>query len=189
MAINTLYMDKAIIESASGIYNRQSPKNIRLGNFFQKSVFSLLQRKLHSSRFVLKFNPYKYKYSVTSMNAIDSFLNGGYFNYLVMGILGMKKYKIIYEIRKFEAGNYTLLHDAEKEKEGIDFFLDFSKSRQNFGGYTTYLTKEEELLILTPSPNTLSFIERRNELMKFTKYVQHRQKHPIFHVAGVITKK
>lgn len=189
MAINTLYLDNAILKSAKKIYNIQNPKNIRLEGFFQQPVFSLLQKKLHSSKYSLKFHPYKYKYSVTKSKEAAAFLNGQYFDSLVKKILKIKKYKISYEIRKFEPGNYTLLHDAEKEKHGIDFVLDFSESGKNFGGYFVYLNEKEELLRSNPSSNTLSFIERSNGVMKFTKYVTHQQKNPIVQVVGTIFRK
>ena len=187
MAINTLYIDNGILKSASDAYNKQNPKNIRLENFFQKPVFYLLQRKLRNSEYSLKFHPYKYKYLITKSKEIDSFLNGGYFRSIVNAILKINKYKIKYEIRKFEPGDYTLLHDTEKERPGIDFIIDFSgESKAYHGGYATYLTESEELLQLNPAPNTLSFVERKKGVMKYTKYFTHRNKNPIIQVAGII---
>lgn len=189
MAINTLYLDFGVLKSARKLYNSQNPKNIRLEKFFQLPVYLLLQKKLYNSKYSLKFHPCKYKYSTTKSKEIDSFLNGGYFNQVVNKILNIKKYKIKYEIRKFEAGNYTLLHDTEKKKPGIDFVLDFSKNGRNFGGFAVYLTETKELLQLRPSPNTLSFIERKKGVMNYTKYVQHRQKQPIIQVVGRVIQK
>ena len=103
--------------------------------------------------------------------------------------MSIEKFRIKYEIRKFEPGNYTLLHDAEKEKPGIDFVIDFSKSSEKFGGYTIYLTETEELLILKPSPNTISFVQREKGVMKYVKYITHQQKYPIIQVVGNIFKK
>ena len=78
------------------------------------------------------------------------------------------------------------MHDAEKEKEGVDFVIDFSKGNGYSGGYTTYLTESEELLTLIPKTNTLSFIERKNGIMKYTKYFTNQNKTPILQVVGVI---
>ena len=186
MAINTLYLDGGILKSANKTFNNQNPRNIRLEKFFQPAVFSILQDKLYNLKFKLKFHPYKYKYFTAKSTEINSFLNGRYFKNIVQSIIGLKNYKIKYEIRKFEHGNYTLLHDAEKGKPGIDFVIDFSKSNENFGGFTVYLTETEELLQLNPSSNTLSFIERNKNVMKYTKYVQNQQRHPILQIAGTI---
>ncbi len=186
MAINTLYLDKGVLKSAMNIFNNQSPRNIRLEKFFQPAIFNILQNKLLQTKYKLKFHPYKHKFFTAKSKEINSFLNGRYFKEIVENIMGVKNYKITYEIRKFEPGNYTLLHDAEKEKLGIDFIIDFSKSNKNFGGYTIYLTETEELLQLIPSPNTISFVEKNKKVMKYTKYVQHKQKYPIILVVGQI---
>ena len=188
MAINTLYLDNGVIKSARNIYNNQNPENIRLEKFFQNSIFLLLQKKLHNSKYSLKFHPYKYKYHATKSKEIDYFLNGGYFANLIQKILGVRNYRIKYEIRRFEPGNYTLLHDAEKEKPGVDFFIDFSKDENNFGGYSVYLNKKKELLTLNSEPNSLSLVERKKGVMKFTKYVTHQQKNPIVQVVGAVFK-
>ena len=186
MVVNTLYLDSGVLKSIKKTYSKQYPKNIRLEKFFQPSIFALLYRKICSANFSLKFNPYKYKYSITKIKEINSFLNGKYFSDLIKNVLDIKSSEIKYEIRKFVAGNYTLLHDAEKEKPGIDFVLDFSASKDNYGGYIVYLTESEELLQLNPFPNCLSFIKREKKVMKYTKYVQDRQKHLIVQVVGTI---
>lgn len=187
MAINTIYLDGGVLKSANRTFNSQAPKNIRLENYFQKAVFHLLQVKLDNSGYSLKFHPYKCRYFTAKSKEIDSFLKGRYFGLMAMSILGFKKYKLDYEIRKFEPGCYTLLHDAGKEKPGVDFVIDFSKSNNYIGGYTSYLTESEELLTLNPKPNTLSFIERGRGVMKYTKYVTHRNKFPVVQVIGALS--
>jgi|SRR3989338_706002 len=188
MAISTIYLDGGVLKSAANAYNRENPKNIRLENFFQKAVFQLLQNKLSDAKYSIKFNPEKFRYFTSKSKEVDSFLKGRYFDLMVRTIIGVKKYKIAYEIRKFEPGCYTLLHDAEKERTGTDFVIDFSKGSKYYGGNTTYLTEAEELLILSPKPNTLSFIERKEGVMKFTKYVTHQNKFPVVQVVGSITQ-
>lgn len=187
MVVNTLYFDNNVLKSAKNIYNKQIPKNIRLMDFFQNPVFLLLQKKLYNAKYKLKFHPYKYKYSIAKVKEIDSFLKGQYFNIIIDKIIG-KSYTFNYEIRKFCHANCTLLHDAEKKKPGVDFILDMSKADGNYGGYITYLTKSEELLHLNPCQNTLSFVERKKDVVSYTKYVQYKQKYPIVYVTGTIFK-
>lgn len=186
MAINTLYLDRGIMKSAKSAYGSQYPKNIRLEKFFQSSVFSLLQKTLNNSIYKLKFEPYECRYFTTKAKAIDSFLNGRYFEDLIHNLLEIKKYRLEYEIRKFGPANYTLLHDEKKDAPGIDFILNLSNVGKTYGGYTVYLTETEELLQVNPIPNTLTFIERTKEIIKYTKYVTHRQKNPIIEVAGTV---
>ena len=117
---------------------------------------------------------------------IGSFLKGRYFNLMIRRIIGLNKYKLNYEIRKFGPGCYTLLNDKEKEEPGVDFAIDFSKSNNLIGGYTAYLTESKELLTLNPMPNTLSFVDRKESIMKYIKYLTHQNKLPVVQVAGVI---
>ena len=186
MAVNTIYLDKGILKSAKKAFNVQTPRNIRLDNFFQNAVFLLLQKKLENCNYKTKFHPYKCRYSTANLKEIGSFLNGSYFSRIAGEITGIKNYRIKYEIRKFEAGDYTLLHDAQKEMPGIDFIIDFTKKWDGFGGYTMYLTETEELLKSVPSQNSLSFMERKKGVMRYTKYVTHNQKNPIVQAVGTI---
>ena len=64
--------------------------------------------------------------------------------------------------------------------------MNLSNVGKTYGGYTVYLTETEELLQVNPIPNTLTFIERTKEIIKYTKYVTHRQKNPIIEVAGTV---
>jgi len=189
MAINTLYLDGGIQKNANRIYNLQKPKNIKLEKMFQQPVFLLLQEKIYKSKFKLKFHFDKYKYFVTELREVNSFLRGRYFNLIVRNIIGVKNYKLKYEIRKFEPGNYTLLHDSYKEQPGTDFILDFSRDERSYGGYIAYMTKREELLQIKSAPNALSFVKRDKGVMKYTKYVTHQQKNPIIQVVGNIFAK
>ena len=186
MAISTIYLDGGVLKSAGNIFDKQNPRNIRLENFFQKAVFTLLQDKFYNSKFSLKFSPYQHKYFIARSKEMDSFLKGRYFDLMAKKIIGLKKYKISWEIRKFTPGCYTLLHDTEKEKPGFDFIIDFSKPGNYIGGHTTYLNESEELLILKPKPNTLTFIERSKGIMKYTKYFTHQNKNPLIQVTGTL---
>lgn len=188
MVINPLYVDRGVLKSAKRIYRSQQPKNIRLDNFFQPAMFSLLQKKLFDAKYKTKFHPYRHKYSTAMIKEISSFLKGRYFADIVKSILNSGDCKIKHEIRRFGPGDYTLLHDTEREQAdvdaGVDFYLDFSKPCKNYGGYTVYLTETKELLQLNPCPNTLSFIECGKGVMSYTKYVTSRQEYPIVQVVG-----
>ena len=175
MVLNRLYLDKNIVAKAREVYAKEKPKNIRLDQIFQPTIFKLLQEKLFTAAYKLKFNPLRFKYQTAKVKEVDSFLKGYYFKELVLELLNLKKYNLTYEIRLFEPGNYTLLHDAEKELAGIDFILDFSQDAKNASGCIKYLTSDEELVELDPKKNTLSFVERKQNIMRYVKYVNHRQ--------------
>ncbi|MBI4140346.1 hypothetical protein HY485_00770 [Candidatus Woesearchaeota archaeon] len=186
MAINPLYKDIRVLTQAKEKYKQETPNNIRLQAFFQPAVFALLQKKLLQQKYTTKFHPYKYHYSTTKMPEIEQFLRGTYFQTIVANLLSIKKYNLHYEIQRFKAGNFTLLHDTEKEQPATDFIIDFSTTETSNEGYTKYLTEREELLQLNPCPNSLSFVERNKTVMHYIKYITHKQKEPFIFVRGTI---
>uniref|UniRef100_A0A915HYT2 uS12 prolyl 3-hydroxylase n=1 Tax=Romanomermis culicivorax TaxID=13658 RepID=A0A915HYT2_ROMCU len=88
------------------------------------------------------------------------------------------------EIRRFNRGCYTLLHDdgtdssIDERKFALDAQLFFTSSqwKVNRGGYTCYVAKDEdeELLTIVPRRNTLALVYREDDTMKFVKYLNNR---------------
>lgn len=187
MIINQLYQNTRVLRTARKEYEQETPKNIRLQTFFHPKIFKLLQQKLHQQKYTARFHPYKYSYSTTKLKEMDSFIKGTYFKNIINNLLGIKKYKITYEIQRFQPGNFTLLHDANKEPPGIDFIIDLSTTHSFYGGYIKYLTEKKELLQLNPCPNSISFVNRGKGIMKYVKYVTHQQKKPLIFVRGSLS--
>nr|CAG8442003.1 2232_t:CDS:2 [Entrophospora candida] len=66
------------------------------------------------------------------------------------------------EIRRFQCGDYTLIHDHAMDKQGLDVILSciVHEWNINWQGGTHYVSQEEELLTISPKPNTLSIVVR-----------------------------
>ncbi len=187
MVLNTLYLDAAMLRKAREIYLKETPHNISLETFFQPVIFTLLQQKILSSAFARHFHPYKFNYYTAKNEALQHFLNGSYFQKLIGEILQIQKYTFSYEIRKFEPGCFTLLHDdLPHEPPGIDFVINFSEAAPTHGGYIQYVDAAQELVKVVPSPNSLTIVGRPKGVMCYTKYVAHQQKFPLLYVAGTI---
>jgi len=184
MVFNTLYSDPAIMRRAKKAYDEDFPNNVMLEKFFQRAIFITLQNKLYNAKYSLKFDPYEYRYKITKSKEVDAFLKGEYFKQIVERIFGIKKFKVKYEVTKFEAGDFTLLHDEAKEAAGIDFIIDFSKEKGN-RGHIKHLDEKQELVQINVNPNSLTFVNRNKE-MKYIKYVSYKQKTPIVRVIGTI---
>lgn len=81
------------------------------------------------------------------------------------------------EIRRWKQGCYTLLNDAKSNND--KFFLDgrlfFNCQDWNleYGGFTSYIAKDEdeELLTATPEDNTFQLIYKDAQTLGFVKYV------------------
>ncbi|CAG8800563.1 10089_t:CDS:2, partial [Cetraspora pellucida] len=73
------------------------------------------------------------------------------------------------EIRQFQSGDYTLIHDQALDEEGLDItFCCIEEDWQNeWQGGTHYVAREEELLTIWPKMNTLSIVVRDAGTMRF----------------------
>ncbi|KAM4593543.1 prolyl 3-hydroxylase OGFOD1 isoform 3-T3 [Odontesthes bonariensis] len=84
------------------------------------------------------------------------------------------------EVRRWSAGSYTLLHDAEaaRAEYALDLTLPFGCTdwQSEFGGFTCYVANEEdeELLTVYPEDNSLALVYRDKETLKFVKHVNHK---------------
>ncbi|XP_029464570.1 prolyl 3-hydroxylase OGFOD1 isoform X2 [Rhinatrema bivittatum] len=84
------------------------------------------------------------------------------------------------ELRHWGHGHYTLMHDTDADHS--EFALDLllfcgcQDWEAEYGGFTSYIAKEEdeELLTLYPENNALALIYRDKETLKFVKYINHR---------------
>lgn len=83
-------------------------------------------------------------------------------------------------VRKWSHGTYTLAydHDQRSEESALEvvLYLNCKDWDDEYGGFTTYIVKndEEELLTLTPTRNSLALVYRDHGLFNFVKHVNHR---------------
>lgn len=90
--------------------------------------------------------------------------------------------KCCYEIRQWKHGSYTLIHDEDRENIGfaLDSMLFFNCNnwKMDYGGFTSYIAKDEdeELLSICPSTNSLALVYRDQETLRFVKYVNSKTK-------------
>ncbi|CAG0885374.1 unnamed protein product [Darwinula stevensoni] len=81
------------------------------------------------------------------------------------------------ELRWWKQGNYTLVHDHDKERStpGLDaiLFLSCQDWKSHMGGYLSYVAEgeDEELLTVEPKQNCLALVYRDDETLRFSKYV------------------
>lgn len=84
-----------------------------------------------------------------------------------------------YTLRKWTHGNYTLAHDDDRDMEGcaldVTLYLNCLDWKQEYGGFTTYIARDEdeELLVVGPSSNSLALVYRDQGILRFVKHVNH----------------
>ncbi len=70
--------------------------------------------------------------------------------------------------------DYTLLHDKNKEPPGYDVIIDLTTHwDQRACGHHSYVRNGQELVRVSPDPNTLAIVHRPAPVMKFVKYVNY----------------
>ncbi|XP_070254835.1 prolyl 3-hydroxylase OGFOD1 isoform X1 [Myotis yumanensis] len=82
------------------------------------------------------------------------------------------------ELRRWQTGHYTLIHDNSKTEFALDLLLYCGCEgwEPEYGGFTSYIAKgeDEELLTVNPENNSLALVYRDRETLKFVKHVNHR---------------
>lgn len=82
------------------------------------------------------------------------------------------------ELRHWTNGCYTLVHDAQETEFALDLllFCGCEDWDMDYGGFTSYIAKDEdeELLTVSPENNCLALVYRDRETLKFVKYINHR---------------
>ncbi|XP_078527691.1 prolyl 3-hydroxylase OGFOD1 [Lissotriton helveticus] len=83
------------------------------------------------------------------------------------------------ELRHWRNGHYTLIHDTDTDncEFALDLLLFFGCDgwKAEYGGFTSYIAKDEdeELLTVYPENNSLALVYRDKETMKFVKHINH----------------
>uniref|UniRef100_A0A8C4L6V9 2-oxoglutarate and iron dependent oxygenase domain containing 1 n=1 Tax=Equus asinus TaxID=9793 RepID=A0A8C4L6V9_EQUAS len=82
------------------------------------------------------------------------------------------------ELRHWNTGHYTLIHDNSKTEFALDLLLYCGCDgwEPEYGGFTSYIAKgeDEELLTVNPENNSLALVYRDRETLKFVKHINHR---------------
>uniref|UniRef100_A0A5F8HAQ8 2-oxoglutarate and iron dependent oxygenase domain containing 1 n=1 Tax=Monodelphis domestica TaxID=13616 RepID=A0A5F8HAQ8_MONDO len=82
------------------------------------------------------------------------------------------------ELRYWKNGHYTLVHDTKNTEFALDllFYCGCKGWKTEYGGFTSYIAKDEdeELLTVTPEENSLALVYRDRETLKFVKHINHQ---------------
>ncbi len=150
----------------------KSPKDI--SNFLNKNLF------------IKKYIPDKYSYKEYNFNGefnleilklLEFFKSKNFIKYLEE----ISDFDLIFKsinLRMYEKGDYTLLHDEElRNDDYLELIYDLSDELEDDeGGILTYVTKFEEVFYLSSFFNSLTIVYRSSDLMSYLKYMNHKSK-------------
>lgn len=168
LMINKIYLNDKIIQ---GIKKELKEKNfVLLDSFFDSSFYEKIKKESAREEFKKKFVYNKYSFLEMQSKKIEKdFLSAQFIEFLEE-VLNLKIKNFEISIRKFGHGDYTLLHDSEKEKSKIGFlFFICDDWNLNFGGNVFY---KEKNLIVNPKENR--FFVMKKSSRKFVKYLNNK---------------
>ncbi|ESN91312.1 hypothetical protein HELRODRAFT_96204 [Helobdella robusta] len=92
--------------------------------------------------------------------------------------------KCSFSVRKWGHGCYATANNHILDNEALDALIAFNCDDWNYehGGFTTYISKDEdeELLTIEPKENSLNLVYREKDTMNFVKYIDSRSTNNAF---------
>ncbi|MEK6760347.1 MAG: hypothetical protein AABX93_00300 [Nanoarchaeota archaeon] len=167
--INKIYLNQDAIR---GIKKELDTKKfVMLDEFFNKNFYSSLNKEISNGKFSKREIFDRYSFFETSNKKFENFFIAPQFVEFLEEILGTKIKTINFSARKFQHGNYTLLHDSEKSDGKIEFIFFMTNSwDEKFGGSVFYPGKREPLIV---NPMKNRFFIFKGKSRKFVKYVNN----------------
>lgn len=181
--INKFFLEEKTLEEMAIFFNKES--FIQLDSFFKDSALIDLKKSLVNYNYIKEYKPMFWKkkyidiknlYSLDILKFVEFFRSSFFLNYIET----FTGFNLIFKkisIENYTVGDYTLLNDRNKNKEGLDITFDLSDDfKQNWGGTSVYLIKTEDIFYLTPKYNSLTIIYNDENMMKYLKYINHKAK-------------
>ncbi|KAJ2016247.1 putative component of NuA3 histone acetyltransferase complex [Coemansia sp. S85] len=113
----------------------------------------------------------------SKLSALLAFLRSSSFARLLAKLTSIDTVAAAQQLRRFEHGHYTLIHDEVQEPFGLDVTLSLQPTKteweDSWGGATHYIADKDELLRITPEANSLSLVLRDEGTLRFVKFLNH----------------
>lgn len=168
-----IYADTQALNAARDAFTKNNPRHIQLRDALRPAIWKKLWAELQHSDWQQHYLPDVFHYKTTPVpREITTFFSSQTFCDRITQITGKTIKHITLELHSFEHRNYTLLHDEAKQPEALFLFLELTTQwNPSWGGFTSFVKDEEELLRLYPVPNTLTLVHQQKNTQHFTKYV------------------
>lgn len=183
MKINRIYLDHEIKCQMKEFF--ESEGFLQLNDFIQKNNLTNIKKNILEQDLKEIYNPILIKkkqmfkkdtYNHEILKLIEFFSSKDFIQF-IEEILDLELMLHKIELNIYSHKDFILLSDYAKKDETIDIIFDLSDTWNEFyGGILTYTTNEEEVFYLEPSFNTLTFLYKPEEIMKYLKYVNNLAK-------------
>ncbi|KAJ2231794.1 putative component of NuA3 histone acetyltransferase complex [Coemansia sp. RSA 1722] len=204
--INPDYLKAAVQVQIQDTFMEQS--SVELHNFlhpkaFQSILSCLSQEFWHSASLKgpAHLRSYLEKESLasdTDIRELAGFLRSDSFGRFLASVTSLQLVDASQQVRRFNKGHYTLIHDQALEPAGLDVTLSLmppvpkedphAEWDESWGGATHYVADKDELLRISPDSNSLSLVLRDEGTLRFVKYLNHMAPRDIQEISMVFTE-
>ena len=172
--INPAYVGTRILNDVRRAFDISSPNSIQLQSFLSEDNLKKLRAAINKLPFKKYYIPDLHCYEEAKRIPKELRQALQEITALVHFISGKKLKCKNLTIRRFGKKHYTVLHDVQKEKSGVDFVLDLTPEwNPSAGGALIYTRRGEDVLTIIPAYNTFSTVNRTRGMMRFVKYINH----------------
>ncbi|KAJ2831062.1 putative component of NuA3 histone acetyltransferase complex [Coemansia furcata] len=156
--------------------------SVQLRGFLRADVYARLMAEDPWAAAELRGPPHLRRYleaqpSSPMLAGLMAFLRSPAFAELLTKLAGVEPVAASQQLRRFEKGHYTLIHDEAPEPPGLDVTLSLQPAEREWddtwGGATHYIADKDELLRIAPDANSLSLVLRDEGTLRFVKYLNH----------------
>ncbi len=172
--LNDDYLEIDNLEQIKKTLSKNSPKSIKLEDFFKKEKYGLLKNEIRSLKYKRKYIPDKLSFSIADIGKNFKKLIDSEELRIFLGFLigkNIKNYMINSKMLKHK--DYTLLSDEQGTiKSGcVVNFLFNDLWREEYGGYFSYISENEEVLRVLPTENSVIIVFIDQTIQGFIKYI------------------
>ena len=173
--LNGMYINEEVVMQMKESYSQN--RMIKLESFLKpegyKELFNLI--KDIKGEKVKIADRYSYE-ELGDLSGVGKFFNSRDFSEFISKISGEVINGVNVNILGFKHRDYTLLHDSEDDREGMEFMFVFAdKWKKEWGGYMTYTDNEAKSYIFEPEGNCFILIDK-NGMGSFVKYINNLAK-------------
>ncbi|KAJ2847739.1 putative component of NuA3 histone acetyltransferase complex [Coemansia brasiliensis] len=158
--------------------------SMELCGFICSHVFSIIESELTDAvwtqarkqgpahlRSYLELNPD----ATPTLSKLLQFLRSKVFAEFLTAVTSLDLSQASQQVRRFDRGHYTLVHDQALEPLGLDVVLSLAPDKwdDSWGGTMHYIADKDELLQISPKANSLSLVMRDEGTLRFVKYLNH----------------
>ena len=189
--INKLYLNSHIIDEAAKNWRKFKLKRIMLQEFLSMEDYNNLSHILGNLKRKHMRIADRFSYTeLVNVSEIKRIFCGKEFKRFLGRITGKRVGKVNLSVKEYGWKDYSLVHDSEYGKSGIEFFffcLRKGLKWDDFWGGNKIYEATSEALIFTPIANSFCMIDKKKDVKEFIQYVNnYAGDEKIFVVEGTI---